>query len=518
MNARLDALFVVPGNLEQVYQVFAKDHAVEPPIFALWIASHLLKDGISVDFIDTVPLGLSPDEVAERVGYLNPRLVVVPVYGYQPSASTQNMPAARAVCQAIKNLRPDLKILITGTHPSALPERTLREEPVDFVCDGEGPVTISELVSALKRGGGFSEVESLWFRAHDNVIHTSPAQNVTELEFDPDIWRFLPMDRYIAHDWHCNYRDVGFRSPYASILTTLGCPYRCEFCCIQAPFKTGEAAMGMKPSTNSYRFWKPETVLKTLEVLAEKYGVTHVKIHDEMFVLNPRHVTNVCTLIKDRFGDSFNIWAYTRVDTTRPEFLELLRAAGIRWLGVGIEAASSTVRDGQDKSFTDEDIFRVVGRIKNAGINVGANYIFGLPSDTLESMQATLDMAIAINSPFANFYCAMAYPGSRLYSEAKSKGLSLADDPGGPGWIGYSQHAYETQSLPTDNLSAREVLAFRDGAWRKYYTRPEYLSMLETWYGEHGKEAVRNITEITSRSPLRRALLEGSASKEVAVA
>ncbi|MEP7152577.1 MAG: B12-binding domain-containing radical SAM protein, partial [Nitrospira sp.] len=83
------------------------------------------------------------------------------------------------------------------------------------------------------------------------------------------------------------------------------------------------------------------------------------------------------------------------------------------------------------------------------------------------------------------FYCAMAYPGSALYALAKQKQWALPDDSGGPGWIGYSQHAYDSCPLPTDCLAAKEVLAFRDRAFLEYFSHPRYLSMLHQTFGEH---------------------------------
>ncbi len=94
-----------------------------------------------------------------------------------------------------------------------------------------------------------------------------------------------------------------------------------------------------------------------------KYGVKTIKIIDEMFVLNERHVLALCDeLIARNYG--LNIWAYARVDTVKPHLLEKLRKAGIRWLALGIEFGSEHVRDGAEKSFSQSEIIEVVRQIQ----------------------------------------------------------------------------------------------------------------------------------------------------------
>jgi radical SAM superfamily enzyme YgiQ (UPF0313 family) len=241
-----------------------------------------------------------------------------------------------------------------------------------------------------------------------------------------------------------------------------------------------------------------------MEYLVKKHGVGVVKIHDEMFVLHQKHVSGITSEFRQRFGDSLNIWAYSRVDTTHERYLADLRSAGFRWLGIGVEAANSTVRDGAAKGFDDNEVRAVIDRVVNAGINPGLNYIFGLKSDTVETMQATLDLAIELNSPYANFYSAMAYPGSKLHVEAMAAGAPLPETSGA-GWIGYSQHAYETYPLGTETLSPAEVLRFRDHAWKVYYTNPAYLDMMARRYSP---ASVAYINGLTSQPPLRRKLIE----------
>jgi radical SAM superfamily enzyme YgiQ (UPF0313 family) len=136
--------------------------------------------------------------------------------------------------------------------------------------------------------------------------------------------------------------------------------------------------------------------------------------------------------------------------------------------------------------------------MRDAGINIGGNYIFGLPMDTHQSMQDTLDFAMANKTEMVNFYCAMAYPGSPLYKTAREKGWNLPKT-----YSGYSQHSYDTQNLPSANLTSSEILAFRDKAWYKYHTNPKYLKLLENKFGMN---AVNNLKE-TTKIKLKRKLL-----------
>jgi radical SAM superfamily enzyme YgiQ (UPF0313 family) len=305
-------------------------------------------------------------------------------------------------------------------------------------------------------------------------------------------WDMLPMHLYRAHNWHClgNIDGTGNldRSPYASIYTSLGCPYKCTFCCIQAPFKSGEAELGMRASTNSYRFWSPQRVGDELEYLVKNYGVRNVKFADEMFVLNKRHVEGICDEIIKR-GLDLNIWAYARVDTVKEGMLPKLKEAGFNWLGFGIEAANAKVREDVQKGFDQDDIFETLQKVWDHDISVISNYIFGLPEDNLDTMQETLDLAVRLECEFANFYCAMAYPGSLLYNTAVANNWKLPET-----WAGYSQHAVDTQPLPTKHLTGSEVLRFRDKAFQTYYRNPDYLAMIERKFGPETVEHLRTMT------------------------
>ena len=493
----IDLLLVHPSNRARVYQTLGAElAAIEPPAWAAMMATFVRNNGHSVAVLDSETEGLDPQQTAERIIDFDPLLTAIVVYGHQPSASTQNMPAAADVCNALKDRDPNAKTLLVGGHVAALPERTLREERADFVAGGEGPHSVLELLEALKSGASkLDGVRGLWYWEGLGAKSNPPAPLVQDLDRDiPEpAWDLLPMSKYRAHNWHC-FGGLP-REPYAALYTTLGCPYHCSFCCIQAPFKSGEALAGFKSSVNTYRFWSPESVVGQIDRLVDKYSVRNIRILDEMFVLNERHVHGLCDLIIER-GYDLNMWAYARVDTVRSDLtLEKLKRAGVNWLCFGIESADESVRDDVNKGYRQEEIFKTVEKVRAAGISVIANYIFGLPEDDLDSMQSTLDLSMELNTEFANFYSAMAYPGAPLYDTAVRNGWPLPEN-----WSGYSQHSVDTLPLPTNHLSGGEVLRFRDEAWQTYFNAPEFLDMVSSKFGA---DTVREIKEMASHTLVR---------------
>lgn len=494
---QVDLVLINPNSKTEVYQLLSKQlSAIEPPVWAGLMATYVRKKGYSVLIVDAEAEHLSPEETTRRVLELRPRLTAIVVYGHQPSASTQNMTAASRFCMVLKEAGPEMPVLMVGGHVAALPDGTMQEEEADYVCSGEGLFTLQALLEALKSPAtDLSKVPDLWYRDNGQLRHTAvtaPLLRDLDNEMPGIAWDLLPMDRYRAHNWHC-FGHLQ-RQPYAAIYTTLGCPYHCTFCCIQAPFKSGEKAMGLKESVNSYRFWSPKRTVDEIEMLVKKYGVRNIKFADEMFVLNPRHVEGICDEIIQR-GLDLNIWAYARVDTVRDNMLDKLNRAGFRWLAFGVEAASERVRQDVQKGFGQEEIFKTISHVRAEGINVIANFIFGLPEDDHQTMQETVDMALELNAEFANFYCAMAYPGSHLYTLALKEGWPLPKT-----WTGYSQHSVDMLPLPTKYLPASEVIRFRDHAFQVYFNSPQYLDMV---LKKFGPDTVQHIREMASHTLVR---------------
>ena len=496
--SNIDALLITPPSRLEVYQGLANDYAaIEPPVWSSLIANYLIKKGYSAEVLDAEAENLTHEQTAEKIAKKKPKLAVFMVYGQQPSASTQCMPGGKKTCLKLNEISSnEIKSIVIGTHASALPKKTLEEEPYTYVCQGEGPITVIELINFLKgKHKDLKKIPGLWYFDKDKKVNSNPSAKMFE-DLDHNLpgqaWKLLDMKKYKAHNWH-TFGRLDTINTYASLQTSLGCPFKCTFCCINAPFER-----------NTIRFWSPKHIIKQIKILVEDYKITNIKIPDEMFVLNPKQVTGICDeIINSGYGNVLNFWAYARIDTLNDdEMLKKMLRAGIRWLALGIESSSKHVRDGVVKGrFDNFDIEGIVKKVRDMGFYVGANYIFGLPDDNFDSMKETLDLSIRVNSEWSNFYSGMAYPGSQLYPMAKNKKWVLPDDKNGPGWIGYSQHSYETLPLRTEHIKGSEVLEFRDRAFDAYFKNQDYLSMIGKTFGEH---TVSHIEKMSSHKLKRK--------------
>ena len=496
--SNIDALLITPPSRLEVYQGLSDNYAaIEPPVWSSLIAKYLIKKGYTAQILDAEAENFTHEQTAKKIISINPQLAIFMIYGQQPSASTQCMPGGKKTCDKLNSLSSNsIKTIVVGTHASALPKKTLEEEPYDFVCQGEGPITIAKLVDHIKNNKTKLEnIPGLWYWDKEAKVKSNKYSPMFE-DLDRDLpgqaWNLLDMSKYKAHNWH-TFGTLKSRKHYASLQTSLGCPFKCTFCCINAPFER-----------NTIRFWSPKHIINQIKILVEDYNIYNIKIPDEMFVLNPKQVTGICDEIISRgYGKKLNFWAYARIDTLEDnEMLKKMAKSGIKWLGLGIESSSKHVRDGVIKGrFGNHDIEGIVKKVRDMGFYVGANYIFGLPDDNKDSIKETLDLSIRINSEWANFYSGMAYPGSQLYPMAKSKGWMLPDDKEGPGWIGYSQHAYETLPLRTEHLKGSEVLEFRDKAFNTYFNNSDYTSMITKTFG---KETAKHISEMAKHKLKRK--------------
>ena len=499
-----DILFVHPNASEKIYQGLAKNNAaIEPPIWAAMLANSVRTKGHRPEILDAEVEGLDYFSAAKRITEYKAKIVCFVVYGQQPSASSQNMEGATATARELKDLAPDTFVVFVGGHVAALPLETMKKETfIDAVCQNEGVYTLHALLSLSKLNPTeLKRVPGLVYRDGDNIImnESSPivAREDLEHELPGMAWDLLPsLNRYRTAGWH-SWSNNTEKQPFAAIYTSLGCPYKCSFCMINIINRTKQGPNVSSEDSNSFRWWSPEFIIKQFDHIAAQ-GVRNVKIADELFVLNPNHFGKICDLIIER-GYDFNIWAYSRVDTCKPKYLEKLAKAGVKWLGLGIENPNNELRKEIHKDgFQEVKVLDLINNIRDAGINIGGNYIFGLPFDTKESMQATLDFALENPTEMTNMYSAMAYPGSPLHNQARLFGTELPST-----YSGYSQHSYDTLNLSNENLTSAEILAFRDKAFDTYHASPKYMELVKDKFGD---KAVNELNE-TKKIKLDRKLL-----------
>jgi len=484
--SRLDIALLKPGSQKALYgdlSDFALT-AIEPPFWGALLAAYLREKGFGVALFDAEAENWSPDEAARALADAAPRLAVIVASGSNPSASTMNMLDAGTLLARVKELAPDVATMLFGLHPSALPQQTLCQEKPDFVCQGEGFFTLPPLLEALAKGGDIPDIDGLWRIGPDGAVTAGARPKVLpDLDALPmPAWDLLPMDRYRAHNWHC-FDDISRRQPYAVLSTSLGCPFHCTFCCINALF-----------GHSGIRFRSTRSVLDEIDWLVKSHGVRNIKILDEMFAINEQRVIDLCEAIASR-GYDLNFWAYARVNTVTRPMMDAMKRAGINWLAYGFESASKKVLRANSKGYDLKQVDDVVEMTRQAGIAICANFIVGLPEDDFDSMQETLVRMMDINAEWANIYSAMAYPGSKLYEQAVREGLPLPET-----WRGYSQYSRDCRPLPTKHLTSGQVLAFRDYAFDAYYRNPRYLDMIRRKYG---LPTARHIVNMASRS-LRR--------------
>jgi len=487
----LDILVISPSSAG-LYQDLQKDFSAKETNIWAGLLSNAVRKDYSVMIYDMEIERPSADKFLQDVKDINPKLVLFVVTGQNPNASTAAMDGAT---NASTILSDEFKIAFVGPHVNALPIETLEKHPeIDIVFTNEGVYALKKLLKTDLEN--IDNVNGIAYRDKSGEIKLNPPekivpQNLLQHDLPGVAYDLMPsLDNYRTSHWHANYQDD--RSPFASIYTSLGCSFKCNFCMINIINRTKNGSDKYAGMFNKFRYWSPEFTIQQLDYLANK-GVKHIKIADELFLNNPnKHAMPLCDLIIDR-GYDFNIWAYTRVNTVREHHLDKLKKAGVNWLAIGIENVRQNVRQEIEKGvFKDSDIGSVVRMIENAGIYVIQNYIVGLPGESTEDAKANLDFALDLKCAAYNVYPSMALPGSQLYTEAFANNQELPQKYSEFGFL-----SYDCFPLSNGIMTREEILKIRDENWVKYHTHDSFISLT---LDRFGSVAVKNLKNMTSLS------------------
>lgn len=436
-------LLVAPDSKKSNYGLTEKEFsAVQPNIYM-----HILQScynnvkNVPCDSIHMEADGHDVQSLLEVIGSEHYEEVGIICSGSNPSASTMTMIGAIDISRAIKQRFPNQKTFIWGGHPTVFPERTKKETMVDRVIIGD-----------------------------DFGVEAS--------EIPPINWNIINPEKYRAHNWHC-FDNLNNRTPYAVIWTTLGCPYQCEFCCINNVFQK-----------RVYKMRDIDDVISEIDILVGKYGVKNIKIMDELFVTKNERISKFCdALIERDYG--LNMWCFARTDTVSPEILEKLKKAGMNWIAYGFESVNQGMVDDQRKGCKVGEYRKVIKWTRDAGINIIADFIAGFWEDNYSTLQETYDFMCESNFEFINLYPLFAYPGTPLYERYIKNGI--IKEP--KSWDEYSLYGYNCKPCPTKHMSSAEVLQWRDDKYVDYYKRPKYLSMVEDKFSVETKEHVLRMAD-----------------------
>jgi magnesium-protoporphyrin IX monomethyl ester (oxidative) cyclase len=360
----------VPGQPD--FSVLANRMA---PIGVLQLASWLEKHGHPTDVHDCLgpyaPPGIAAN--ADIVLATRPDLV-----GF--SATTAGFMDAFEMAAALKRARPDLPIVFGGVHVSSIGAPILERFPeIDTLVIGEGEGALLELAEGRPPAG----IANLVYRDNcdsGRIVVNPRRDRIRDLDELP----------FPAYEKLAGFPE-GYHLPLfayerrhgATMITSRGCPYTCSFC--------DRTVFERLYKTNSARY-----VYEHMKHLRDRFGVRHINFYDDLFTAQKKRVTELCELlIAEPLGIQFN--CAIRTGHTSDEMLRLLKRAGALMVSMGIESADPAMMERHKAGVSLEAVKTTVEQIHAAGLRAKGLFIFGLPGETPQTIQATSDFILSLD-------------------------------------------------------------------------------------------------------------------------
>jgi radical SAM superfamily enzyme YgiQ (UPF0313 family) len=434
--SRDDVIMVKEGRCMQRKEAWGY---VMAPVSMVTIATLLRDLGHSVRVMDCPAEAQSMGLMLELISGFGPDLVLI-------NTSTPSIDDDIHAAALIKaRYGASTRTALYGVHPSCrYPEALSPPRGVDFCIIGEPELAARDLAHALSVGSDLAAVDGLAFvdRTGEVVVTRSrtPIANLDELPI-PD-WSFVDLG---------NYRLPLNDQRFLLVNTNRGCPYRCTFC-------NAYVYYGRAPRRRSVSH-----VMRELQEDVRRFGVSDFMFWAEEFILDKAFVKELCAAIASS-GLGIRWVCNSRVDAVDMETLDAIRQAGCWNIAYGIESGSQDVLDGIEKRTTLGMIERAVRLARAAGLQVTGHVILGFPEDTRETLRATELFVSSLDLDFVQYYCAIPYPGTRLYDDALEHGWLNASD-----WRRW-EHNHSVLDFP--HLKGAEVMRTRRRLLRRHYFSP----------------------------------------------
>jgi radical SAM superfamily enzyme YgiQ (UPF0313 family) len=413
-----------------------------PPLGLMYLAGYLrLHSGHSAVIADMVAEKISLDGLPELVARTAPDAV-----GVYSTSSTAN--SVLTVCEKIRAVS-KVPIIVGGPHADIFPEETVRWAAVDYVVRGEGEVTLTELLTCLEKGEIPDSVGGVFFKKNGAVVSGGERPLIDNLDA-------LPFPARDLTSYSLYHSAIGKDKVSTTLMTSRGCPYRCNFCYGQYGGR--------------YRSRSAANVLAEIEECL-KLGIREFFIFDEIFTVDRVRVLAICQEIAKRKLDiTFEI--RSRINTMDAEMLAALKKAGCVRISYGVESACDEILKAMNKKITIAQVREVVALTQRAGIEVFLDFMLGYPGESEEQMRKTIALAIELDPDYVQFAITVLIPATKIYADALASGQLKTDF-----WKGVAEAppALIVPPLASDRYS-REFLEkiFRQ-SYLSFYFRPGYV-------------------------------------------
>jgi radical SAM superfamily enzyme YgiQ (UPF0313 family) len=391
---------------------------------------------------------------------------------------TSTTPLINEAWEAVREAKTHGAVTILGgPHPTLLPDESMQRPEVDLVVRGEGEDAIVEIVSNLEsrlthhvsrftphtspqsfESVIWSQIAGLSFRDESGEIIHNPLR---PLRKDLDSIPF-PAHHLFKIERYANLQPLtdglNPRARAYTIVTSRGCPYNCIYC--------SKAITG--------RIWRPrspENVVAEWRWLVRDLRATEIGVTDDTMTLDTERAKTICRML---ITEGLNTVPWITIHginarNTDEELLRLMKQAGCKRVGFGVESGNQSVLDSIKKQQTVDDVRKAFANAKKAGLETMGFFIFGLPTDTEETMEDTIRLALELDPELANFMIAAPYPGTEMYDIILQEGYLFSHD-----WRDFAIHD-EKARFEIGDLTAELVERKWREAYRRFYLRPSRL-------------------------------------------
>ncbi len=366
--------------------------------------------------------------------------------------STPSFASDVKVAEALKDVNPRLKIGFVGAKVAVESEQSLKASTaLDFVAREEFDFTIKEVAQGRK----FDEIDGLSYRdGAGAIVHNRPRAVLEDMDQLPFVTEVYKRDLRVE-DYFIGY----LKHPYVSIYTGRGCKSRCTFC--------------LWPQTvggHRYRTRSVEHVIEEIR-LAKSYfpQVKEFFFDDDTFTDDlPR-----AEAIAKELGKLGVTWSCNAKANVPRKTLEVLRDNGLRLLLVGYESGNQQILHNIKKGMRVDVARRFTKDCHDLGVTIHGTFILGLPGETKDTIEETIQFAADINPHTIQVSLAAPYPGTELYRQAVHEGwldtahAELIDDNG-----------VQIAPLHYPHLSHTEIFESLEVFYKRFYFRRKKIASL----------------------------------------